>query len=445
MLSVSQLTGDIKDALEAEFGEVWITGEVSNLRVQASGHRYFSLKDEGAQIACVLFRGQSGINRELVEDGRKLILRGDLSVYEPQGRYQIIVREVELEGIGELQRRFEALKKKLQAEGLFEQDRKRPQPEFIQRIGLVTSPSGAAIRDVLHVISRRFRGLEIVLVPVRVQGSLAAPEISNAIALLNEYHAKETTKGGPGLDLILATRGGGSLEDLWPFNEEIVARAIHASELPVVSAVGHEIDFTIADFVADVRAATPSAAAEIVTEGMFAARQEVSRLDARMNREISLALEDLADRIRTTGERLARQHPRRKIEAAMQRLDELTLALQRRSMASLQAREHRLAIARQKLLAVRPDRTFAEFRERLTRHRRSMDRSVEQMLDRLRRRLADNGARLRLLSPQRTLDRGYSITFDEESGTLIGSVKKVSKGQRLRTRLADGDVESVAD
>ena len=284
VLSVGELTAQVKRLLEKSVGEVWVGGEVSNLRAQSSGHIYFTLKDAGAQLSCVLFSRENVPHRELLADGQKVMLQGDVTVYEARGQYQLIVRAVELQGVGALQIEFEKLKLKLAAEGLFAPERKRPLPKYPQRIGLVTSPTGAAIRDVLHVVQRRNPGLEIIFAPCRVQGQGAAAEIAEAIDLLNELatlnrHIRipiQRFNVATNLDLILVTRGGGSLEDLWAFNEEVVARAIFESAIPVVSAVGHEIDFTIADFVADVRAATPSAAAEIITESVFASREFVA-------------------------------------------------------------------------------------------------------------------------------------------------------------------------
>ncbi|MBU6401719.1 MAG: exodeoxyribonuclease VII large subunit, partial [Verrucomicrobia bacterium] len=283
ILSVSELTGNVRRLLEGQIGRVWVTGEISNLRAQSSGHIYFTLKDPGAQLNCVLFRGEAVAHRELLRDGQKVVLRGELTVYEPRGQYQLRVEAIELQGVGALQMAFERLKERLNAEGLFAPERKRPLPRFPRRIGLVTSPTGAAIRDVLHVMARRYAGVELMLAPCRVQGEGAAEEIAGAIRLLNQWSA---SRGASGLDLIVVTRGGGSLEDLWAFNEEVVARAIFDSAVPVVSAVGHEIDFTISDFVADVRAATPSAAAEIVTEGYVGSRPFVTEAPARLRRAI---------------------------------------------------------------------------------------------------------------------------------------------------------------
>src|SRR3989454_993280 len=307
VLTVSELTTQVKRLLEKSIGLVWVTGEVTNLRVQSSGHVYFTLKDANAQLNSVLFRGESVENRDLLQDGRKLIVQGDLTVYEPRGQYQLVVRAVELQGVGALQLAFERLKRKLQAEGLFAPERKRPLPKYPQRIGLVTSPTGAAIRDVLHVIQRRNPGLDIIFTPCRVQGEGAAQEIAAAIRLLNAFarpvgslhrstgpalagSTLSRLKASIDLDLILITRGGGSLEDLWAFNEVAVARAVFESAVPVVSAIGHEIDFTICDFVADVRAATPSAAAEIITEGVFASRQFVAETPGWMGQRIDQRL-----------------------------------------------------------------------------------------------------------------------------------------------------------
>src|SRR3989454_9701886 len=340
VLTVSELTTQVKRLLEKELGLVWVTGEATNLRVQSSGHIYFTLKDPKAQLNCVLFRGETNANREVLQDGQKLLVQGDLTVYEPRGQYQLIVRAVELQGVGALQLAFERLKRKLQAEGLFAPERKRSLPKYPQRIGLVTSPTGAAIRDVLHVIQRRNPNLEIIFVPCRVQGEGAAEEIAAAIRRLNEFAQSveslnrlivESEDGSTvqrfndstHLDLILITRGGGSLEDLWAFNEVAVARAVFESAVPVVSAIGHEIDFTICDFVADVRAATPSAAAEIITEGVFASRQFVAETPGWMGQRIDQRLGREEANFRQWMQRLTRAHPRRRLNEKLQLLDDL--------------------------------------------------------------------------------------------------------------------------
>ncbi len=284
-----------------------------------------------SQLSCVLFRGEAQVDRSLLQDGRKVTLQGDVTVYEPRGQYQLRVTKVELQGIGALQAAFEKLKQKLKAEGLFAPERKRPLPRYPQRIGLVTSPTGAAIRDVLHVVERRNPALEIILAPCRVQGEGAAEEIAAAIRLLNEFNAAQLAIGNQllAIDLILVTRGGGSLEDLWAFNEEVVARAIFESALPVVSAVGHEIDFTISDFVADVRAATPSAAAEIITEGVFSSCQFLSEAAQRIGQLARQQMEDKRYGWTQTAQRLARVHPRRRLNDWLQRLDDAQTSLLR--------------------------------------------------------------------------------------------------------------------
>src|SRR5258705_238962 len=325
VLTVSELTANVRRLIEKEIGQVWVTGEVTNLRTQSSGHIYFTLKDGNAQLQCVLFRAEAVAHRELLQDGQKLLLQGDVTVYDARGVYQLIVRAIELQGIGALQLAFEKLKQKLLAEGLFAQERKRPIPQYPQRIGLVTSEAGAAIRDVLHVIERRQPSLQIILAACRVQGPGAAEEIACAIRLLNQWSRR--LDPARGLDLILLTRGGGSLEDLWAFNEEVVARAIFESALPVISAVGHEIDFTISDFTADVRAATPSAAAEVITEGVFSSCQFISAATGRIGQLARQQLADKAYVLGQTAQRLARLHPRRVLEARLQRVDELQTSL----------------------------------------------------------------------------------------------------------------------
>src|SRR6266567_2229571 len=270
VFTVTELTRSIRGTLEAKFDAIWVQGEISNYKQHASGHQYFTLKDQRAQIACVIWRDAMAPLRQPLVDGAQVQVYGQVSVFEARGQYQLSVQILQPRGLGLLQAKFEALKRKLEAEGLFASERKRPLPKFPQRIGLVTSPTGAAIRDVLHVVQRRNPALQIVVAPCRVQGEGAGAEIAAGIRLLNEFNRMQSRRAEQGLltaaaarpylDLILVTRGGGSLEDLWAFNEEVVARAIFESGLPVVSAVGHEIDFTISDFVADVRAATPSAA-----------------------------------------------------------------------------------------------------------------------------------------------------------------------------------------
>ena len=444
ILSVSELTVRIKQLLEQQIGLIWVTGEVTNLRLQASGHMYFTLKDAGAHLSCVLFRGESVPHRDLLQDGRKVLLQGDVTVYEARGQYQLIVRAVELQGMGALQIAFEKLKQKLAAEGLFAPERKRPLPRYPQRIGLVTSPTGAAIRDVLHVVQRRNPGLEIIMAPCRVQGDGAAAEIAAAIRLLNEFHSAIRNPQSA-IDLVLVTRGGGSLEDLWAFNEEVVARAIFESALPVVSAVGHEIDFTISDFVADVRAATPSAAAEIITEDVFGTREFVSGVPEVLSRRIRKCWNQLAADLRQTHGRLARVHPRRRFNEFLQRLDDAQFGLARcvrRGMAdrALAARSLAGRVAR-----IRPGRWLKERSESVQILRRQLDDRVEAQWQGWKNRLAAGEARLRLLGPEQVLARGYSITRDAATGRILRDAAQVKAGQKLKTRLGRGEISSRAE
>jgi exodeoxyribonuclease VII large subunit len=438
VLSVWELTADIKRLLEKQVGSVWVGGEITNLRAHSSGHVYFTLKDAAAQLGCVLFRGTAAAQRSLLADGQKVLLQGDVTVYEARGQYQLIVREVELQGVGALQIAFEKLKQKLAAEGLFAPERKRPLPEFPQRIGLVTSPTGAAIRDVLHVVQRRNAGLEIILAPCRVQGDGAAKEIAAAIRTLNEFSVaavydrrfstesdtrRSQTAATNQLDLILVTRGGGSLEDLWAFNEEPVARAIFESAVPVVSAVGHEIDFTIADFVADVRAATPSAAAEIITEGVFASREFVSEAPALLHRAARRGFDSASESFSQLGGRLARLHPRRKLNDSLQRLDDLQSGLLRGLKTAARSRNLVLENLAGRFLRAKPTLSLKARRETL--------RQLEK--------------RLNALGPEQVLARGYSITTDTASGKVLRDAAKVSAGQALTTRLAKGEIFSRID
>ena len=441
VLSVTELTQGIKRHLESRFGFVRVSGEISNHRQQASGHAYFVLKDASAQLGCVLFRSQSAASRVPLRDGLKVILGGELTVYEPQGKYQLRVTSVELEGIGALQAAFERLKARLQTEGLFEAARKRPIPRFPRRVGLVTSPTGAAIRDVLHVVGRRFAGLEFVLVPVRVQGEGAAPEIAGAIGSLNAWE-----RAYPGaLDVILVTRGGGSLEDLWAFNEEVVARAIASSALPVISAVGHEIDFTIADLVADLRAATPSAAGELLTAGYVEAVGRLSVAARRLRVLTARTILTWGQRAESWGLRLERRHPRRQLETRIQQLDDTTADLVRGVGRGVRDTVSRVSSVVSRLLARRPQVVLERDRRRLLEVQRRLATAASRHRDRLRSRSDRAAQSLRLLSPLQVLERGYSLTFDPSTGQLVHRIDGLRPGQRLQTRLATGVVDSVVE
>ena len=456
VLTVADLTQQIRRLLEQQVGQVWVSGEITNFRSQSSGHLYFSLKDASAQISCVLFRGETQVERALLEDGRKVVLCGELTVYEPRGQYQLRVVAVELQGIGALQIAFEKLKQKLNAEGLFAPERKRRLPRYPQRIGLVTSSTGAAIRDVLHVVRRRNPALEIVLTPCRVQGIGAAQEIAAAIRLLNEFNrGRSLTEGrldqkAPGvgrayLDLILVTRGGGSLEDLWAFNEEVVARAIFESAVPVVSAVGHEIDFTISDFVADLRAATPSAAAEIITEGVFWSGQFLAEARARIRQLLQQQLADKREELARAFQRLARGHPRRQLDARLQRLDDLHGSLLRCAKQGVRRHRSEWRNLADRLARVRPAVLLQQRRELLRQEGQRLHEAVRNRLEKSHARFTTLAERLRLLGPEQVLARGYSITTHAETGRVLRAASDVRAGELVKTRLKTGEIHSKVE
>jgi exodeoxyribonuclease VII large subunit len=440
VLTVSEITSNVRRLIEERVGTVWVTGEISNLRAQSSGHIYFSLKDAGAQLACVCFRDAARGSRQFLQDGRKVVLQGDATVYEARGQYQLIVTSVELEGVGALQVAFEKLKARLAEEGLFASERKRPIPALVQRLGLVTSPTGAALSDVLHVIERRHPGLEIILAPCRVQGQGAAEEIARAVKLLNEW-------GGAGraLDAILITRGGGSLEDLWAFNEEVVARAVFDSRVPVVSAVGHEIDFTISDFVADLRAATPSAAAELLTEGMMRRREWVAQSAAHLFTLVRERVEAEREQLHWHVTRLARVHPRRELNQRRQQLDDAQRALSRSAVQTFRQHQLTTRTLAQRLARVQPSKLIAAKRQQFAEHARRLPENAGRALEMKRREFRELETRLRLLSPEKILERGYSITSDAETGAVIRDARKLPAGRKVKTRVQHGEFISVVE
>jgi exodeoxyribonuclease VII large subunit len=437
ILTVAELTERITDVLEGEIGMVWVEGEVSNLRRQASGHTYFTLKDASAQLGCVLFaRTAAGQGREALRDGLQVQLQGQISVYQARGQYQLMVRLVQPKGEGVLQARFEELKRRLAAEGLFDQERKRPLPRFPRRIGVVTSPTGAAIRDFLQVLHRRHPGLRVVVSPVRVQGKGAATEIAAAI----EELSSGAESIGP-VDVIVVTRGGGSLEDLWEFNEEVVARAIAASSIPVVSAVGHEIDFSIADFVADLRAPTPSAAAELLSADGGELLERCHSLVARIGREAMAFIErNRAQEYRLASSSLFRE-PLRRLDQARQTSDALEEALSALLERRLEQSAARIATVSAHLASAHPARQIAVVRQSLEAFGNEVRLKTLHRLEREEGRFARLQSALSALSPEATLKRGFSITRDAD-GRVVTSAASVKPGDSLRTILADGAIDS---
>lgn len=435
--TVTELTKLVRATLEGAVGTVWVEGEVSNLRRQSSGHLYFSLKDSNAQLRCVLFRGgdRSGLE---VRDGLQILAHGDLTVYEAQGQYQLIVRSLQPKGLGALQAQFEALKRKLDAEGLFRRERKKPIPKYPTTIALVTSPTSAAIRDMLNILGRRAPWVRLLIFPVRVQGDGAAEEIAAAIRWLCTLDSPSV----PRIDTVIVGRGGGSIEDLWSFNEEVVARAIADCPIPTVSAVGHEIDFTIADFVADLRAPTPSAAAELVVPDRAELAISFERCGTRMRHLVRSRLE----RWRREMELLARsgafQEPGRVLAEHAQRLDDWEHRLRESLRRQLVLRRERTATARRCLELSRPDRLVAQWRERVFQLRQRLEAIPPRYLEVLRRRLQAQASVLRSLGPDSVLSRGYSLLSDS-AGNVVTSVGQVQVGTSLITRLADGSLEST--
>ncbi len=434
VFSVSEITRTVRAVLEDEIGTVWVEGEVSNYRKQASGHQYFTLKDAQAQLACVWFaRGGSRLKQVALTDGMQVQVRGALTVYEARGQYQLNVQLVQAGGAGLLQAKFEALKRKLEAEGLFAAERKRELPGFPALVGIVTSPTGAALRDMLHVLARRAPWLRVIVSPARVQGEGAAAEIAAGIAALNELAAPP--------DVIVVARGGGSVEDLWAFNEEVVARAIVASAIPVVSAVGHEIDFTIADFAADLRAPTPSAAAELIAPDAAELTRELGQWATQLRRQMSAALG--AQRVRL--DFLARstffREPEQRLAAAQQRTDLAEEALRRAMREHLVARRQDVGALLAALRQYRPDQLLALRRQHYDALRAKFQARFDEARKEPKARFTRLAAMLRLLAPTATLARGYSITTTTD-GSTIRSITDVQQGTQIVTRLADGEVKS---
>jgi exodeoxyribonuclease VII large subunit len=437
VMSVGELTHRITTLLEEVIGMIWVEGEVSNFRRQSSGHTYFTLKDESAQLSCVLFaRSAAAQARVELCDGLQVQLYGQISVYQPRGQYQLMVRLVQSKGEGILQARFEELKRRLAAEGLFDQERKRPLPRFPRRIGVVTSPTGAAIQDFLQVLHRRHPGLRVVISPVRVQGKGAADEIAEAIS---EFSSNSKLIGA--VDVIVVTRGGGSLEDLWEFNEEIVARAIVASNIPVVSAVGHEIDFSIADFVADLRAPTPSAAAELLAADSVELLDRCRSFVARIRREA----EALLERYRAHEDRLASdglfREPLRRLDEARQTSDRFEGCLSGILERRIEQLRASLSTASVSIRGYHPRHQLARARDLAITLDSQLKKLAIHRLDRERGRFSRFQSALAALSPEATLARGFSITRDAD-GSVVTHVSQIQLGEKLITQLFEGEIVS---
>jgi exodeoxyribonuclease VII large subunit len=435
VLTISQLSQRLAAVMEERFPAVWVEGEVSNFKVYGSGHAYFTLKDEGAQLRCVLFRTRARRVRFEPKDGLHVLAFGAVEVYPQRGEYSLVVELLEPRGLGALQLAFEQLKQRLHAEGLFDPARKRPLPRFPRKIGIVTSPSGAALRDMLRVIGRRFGEIHIVVAPARVQGDGAAAEVAQGVRELNALGD---------VDVIIVGRGGGSLEDLWAFNDEMLARTIAASKIPVVAAVGHEVDVTIADFVADVRAATPSNAAELVVKEKRAVVESLADLAVRLRRGMGRTLAAHRERLARTRDRRVLTDPGRPLRDLARRVDDARSRLRLAGLAGVARGERRLALAARGLQGLSPVARTVNGRRALTDLQGRLQRGVHRAVDRARHRLAGGAGRLDSLSPLAVLGRGYSLTRTPD-GRIVRAAREVAAGDAVRVLLHEGSLDCRVD
>ena len=432
VLSVTELTARVRDRLETEFFEVWVEGELSNCKLWNTGHLYFTLKDAGAQIRGVIFRSALRNLKFKPGDGQRVVARGRVSVYEVKGEYQLVCEHLEPHGLGALQLAFDQLKKLLQAEGLFDASRKRPLPALPRKIGVVTSLDGAAVRDIIKVLTRRHTNVQIVIRPSRVQGEGAAVEIARSLKALGHV---------PGVDVIIVGRGGGSIEDLWAFNEEIVARAIALSPVPVVSAVGHETDVTIADFVADLRAPTPSAAAEMVVAATDEFRARIDRLTGRLDAAVGNRIERLSRRLHTTAGRPALAGFPGRVAMKGRHAAELSHALARIAQAAIAGRERKVGLFRRQLEIFDLGRRLGAVRMRLVSADGRMDHAARTRRHHSEAHWRETAGRLGSLSPLAVLGRGYAVCWNADRTSALRDAGAVAPGDRVRVTLAKGELE----
>ena len=426
----SRLNREARLLLERGFGSVWLTGELSNFSRPSSGHWYFSIKDAGAQLRCAMFRQRNLLARCQPQDGMQILARGRISLYEPRGDYQLIVDHLEEAGEGALRRQFELLKAKLSAAGLFAEERKRSLPSLPRRIGVITSPTGAAIRDILHVLKRRFPLAPVRIYPVPVQGVAAAEQIAATIALASSRSD---------CDVLILARGGGSLEDLWSFNEEIVARAVYECMTPVVTGIGHEVDFTIADFVADVRAATPSVAAELVAPDAADLLRRFELAERRIVGEIRRTFNERREHLAWTQRRLQQLHPGVLLRQQAQRVDELDQRLRRATALRIAHLRHRLNTQLAQLGHHSPALRLSLIRGRFGTARVQLAAAARQRLDYFQQRIALAARTLHAVSPLATLERGYAIVTDAQ-GQALTDASRVNPGELIEARLAKGHI-----
>jgi len=436
VLTVSELSASIRGLLENEFTNVWVEGEISNARVWNTGHLYFTLKDSASQIKGVMFRGTLRYLKFKPEDGLRVVARGKISVYDPKGEYQLVCEHMEPQGFGPLQLAFEQLKKKLQAEGLFEAARKRPLPALPRRIGLVTSIDGAALRDMVRVLRRRYPNAHLVIAATRVQGEGAAGEIARALKLVARVEH---------VDVVIVARGGGSLEDLWAFNEEAVARAIAASPVPVIAGVGHETDVTIADFVADLRAATPSAAAELVVRRKDEFFAHIDRLGDRLENAVHNRLRRLESRLHALEARPGYSGLPGRLAFRGRHVAELTSALRAAMGDAVVQRARRLETTRRRLDQFDPRHRLAAIRTRLVSRDAELTAAVTLRVVNAQTRFRASALRLDSLSPLAVLGRGYSVCWDATRTKIIRDASTVKPGDAVRVTLANGELAAIVN
>ena len=429
IITVSQLNRETSQLLAEHFLSVLVEGELSNLSTPASGHLYFSLKDANAQVRCAMFRPQQRRLTFKPENGKQVIVRAQVSLYEPRGDYQLIVEQIEEAGDGALRRAFDALKLKLSEQGLFDAAHKQSLPTLPTAIGVITSPSGVAIRDILTVLQRRFAAIPVIIYPVAVQGENAKHEIAKAIATANRHKQ---------CDVIILGRGGGSLEDLWAFNEELVARAIYDSEIPIISAVGHETDFTIADFVADLRAATPSAAAEHASPDQQQWLSRFMYLESRLQQQLQRELNQKQQTLDWLSQRLQQQHPGQKLARNARRMDELEARLKLAMHTKLRHMAGSVEAKTAQLWQHNPAVTINSHKQRQEYLSQRLLASTARKLEQFNQRLLNASQTLHAVSPLATLNRGYAMTINPSSGEIIRSTEQLNVGDMVQTRLAHG-------
>ncbi|EPW6853017.1 exodeoxyribonuclease VII large subunit [Vibrio parahaemolyticus] len=433
IFTVSRLNAEVRLLLENEMGIVWLVGEISNFSAPVSGHWYLTLKDSRAQVKCAMFRGNNRRVTFKPANGNQVLVKARLSLYEPRGDYQLIIESMQPEGDGRLQQEFEELKMKLAAEGLFAQTNKLPLPEHPKRVGIITSKTGAALYDILDVLKRRDPSLPVVIYPTMVQGDDAAIQIAQAIGRANSRNE---------CDVLIVGRGGGSLEDLWCFNNEILARTIAASQIPIISAVGHEVDMTIADFVADVRAPTPSAAAELVSRDNSHKDQSLVAKQHKLASAMRYYLAQQKQQSAQLLHRLERQHPSYQLQHQSQQLDELDMRLRRAMQHFIDTRQQAVERKHHRLQLNSPIKHLAQQKSRLERVEHKLMDAMDRKLLTMRHQLAIAAEKLDTVSPLATLKRGYSITQTEQ-GKVVTSADDVKTGDLLVTRLANGEIHST--